>query len=44
MNLTELSEETLVHPIQHVPGVLNPSDIANRANSTFEDVQDGSTW
>ena len=44
MNLTELSEETLVHPIQHVPGVLNPSDIATRANSTFEDVKEGSTW
>ena len=43
-NLRELADITTVHPVQHVPGLLNPADIPTRATSTVEDVQDGSIW
>ena len=43
-NMSELAEETVVHPVFHVPGTLNPADIPTRANSTPEDVRQGSTW
>ena len=43
-NLSELSEETIVDPILHVPGPLNPADIPTRACSTGKDVQADSIW
>ena len=43
-NLAELAEETVVHPVQHVPGLLNPADIPTRAKTTPEEVRMGSIW
>ena len=43
-NLSELAEETIVHPVQHVPGLLNPADIPTRDRTTAEEVKMGSIW
>ena len=43
-NLSEISEETLVNPVQHVPGPLNPADIPTRACTTPDEVKEGSLW
>ena len=43
-NLSEISEETTVDPLQHVPGILNPADIPTRALTTPEEVMEGSIW
>ena len=43
-NLAEVSEEILVDPILHVPGLLNPADIPTRGNTTPDEVREGSTW
>jgi len=43
-NLAELAEETIVHPVQHVPGLLNPADIPTRDKTTVEEVKMGSIW
>ena len=44
MNLSDLSENTVVNPIQHVPGPMNPADITTRATSTVDDVLEESVW
>ena len=43
-NLTELAEQVVVHPVQHVPGPLNPADIPTRDKTTPDEVRDGSIW
>ena len=43
-NLSDLAEESVVHPIQHVPGALNPADLPTRAYSSPEDVMEHSVW
>ena len=43
-NLASLAETTEVLPIQHVPGLLNPADIATRDTSLPQDVAEQSTW
>ena len=43
-NLAELAEQTIVHPVQHVPGLLNPADIPTRDKTTAEEVKMGSIW
>ena len=43
-NLSEMPDEVLVHPVQHVPGDLNPADIPTRAGSAPDDVREGSVW
>ena len=43
-NLSELAERTVVYPIMHIPGNLNPADIATRALAKPENVQQGSVW
>ena len=42
--MTEISEHTTVHPVQHVPGVMNPADIPTRPFTTPEEVLEGSVW
>ena len=37
-NLSEVAEDTVVDPIQHVPGKSNPADIPTRATMTPEEV------
>ena len=44
MNLSELAENSIIHPMFHVPGLLNPADIPTKANSTGKDVQADSMW
>ena len=34
----------MVHPVQHVPGLLNPADIPTRAKTTPDEVRMGSIW
>ena len=41
-NLSQLPEEILVDPIQHVPGPMNPADIPTRSNTLPDDVRPGS--
>ena len=43
-NLSELTEETIVNPVQHVPGQLNPADIPTRDATTPDEVSDNSVW
>ena len=43
-NLSEISDETVINPIQHVPGPLNPADIPTRDTTTANEVADGSIW
>ena len=43
-NLSEIAEEIVVHPVMHVPGTLNPADIATRATAQPEDVMQGRMW
>ena len=43
-NLSEMPDDILIHPVQHVPGDLNPADIPTRAGSVPEDVREGSLW
>ena len=33
-----------MHPVQHVPGVMNPADIPTRPFTTPEEVLEGSVW
>ena len=40
----ELSDETVVEPVQHVPGPLNPADIPTRACTTPDEVRESSIW
>ena len=40
----DLAAATEVIPVQHVPGVLNPADIATRPHSVPEDVMEDSVW
>ena len=43
-NLSEIAEEIVVQPVMHVPGTLNPADIATRATAQPEDVMQGRMW
>ena len=43
-NLACLAEEVEVLPVQHVPGLLNPADIATRDTATPRDVAEDSVW
>ena len=43
-NLSELAEETVVLPVQHVPGPLNPADIPTRDRTGPDEVREGSIW
>ena len=42
--LQELAEVTCVHPVQHVPGPLNPADIPTRDITLPEEVMEDSIW
>ena len=43
-NLLEVAELTMVNPVMHVPGPLNPADIPTRPTTTPDEVKHGSTW
>ena len=43
-NLSEIVDETFVHPIQHVPGGQNPADIPTRDTTTPDEVREDSVW
>ena len=43
-NLSEIADETFVHPIQHVPGGQNPADIPTRDTTTPDEVREDSVW
>ena len=43
-NLSEVAEETVVNPIQHVPGNLNPADILTRDTTAPQKSMDDSVW
>ena len=43
-NMTELAEHSVVHPVQHVPGPLNPADIPTRDKTSVDEVKEGSIW
>ena len=43
-NLSEIGNETLVHPIQHVPGPQNPADIPTRDTTNPAEVMNDSVW
>ena len=43
-NLSEIGNDTLVHPIQHVPGPQNPADIPTRDTTTPTEVMNDSVW
>ena len=43
-NLSEVAEDTVVNPIMHVPGLLNPADIPTRPSTTPEEVLEGTVW
>ena len=43
-NLAELAEHSVVHPVQHVPGPLNPADIPTRDKTTPDEVREESIW
>ena len=43
-NLSEVADETVVNPIQHVAGNLNPADIPTRDMTTPQEIMDDSVW
>ena len=43
-NLAEIDENIIIDPVLHVPGSQNPADIPTHANTTPDEVREGSVW
>ena len=42
--LSELSKHSIIDPVQHVPGLLNPADIPTRDSTLPDEVGENSIW